>query len=167
MTISADDVTALVDTQLALISDTTVVAGLRGYLVSPSRHLRSWDYGKPGELYPCWTVAQDPPTDTGIVYSEHGFGPEHPWGLVFLSKLWFGMDCGWFKRLSDAYIDSFAAADLPIWNVVEKSQGQPDATHYRDLSSDEAFRRRDELAVSGSSVTFHVAYRGFPEDRAP
>jgi len=160
MTISANDIASLVDTQLALISDATVQTKLRECLVSPSSHTRRWDYGEPGQTYECWTIATHTSTDTAIVYSEYGFGPQNPWGLVWQSKQAIGMDSAWFKSLAAAFIDSFVAGDLSIWNVIERHRDQHDTTQFCDLPLDEAFRRRDELASAESVSTFHVVYRG-------
>jgi len=159
-----DEVTSLVERELSLITDPLVLKSLREYLVPPTRHLRNWDYGSPGERYPCWTIASDSSTDTGIVYSEHGFGPKHPWGLVFLSKPYYGMDSGWFPRLQDAFLDSFFAAHLPVWNVVERLPGETSRLLYSNLSCDEAYRKRDELAGGPVRSNFHVVYRGALDD---
>lgn len=58
-------------------------------------------------MYPCWTVAIDEPTDTSIVFSDYGFGPTFPWGVVPTSDNWFGMDGGWFETLEEAFRDLF------------------------------------------------------------
>jgi hypothetical protein len=85
--------------------------------------MRDWDYGKPGQQYPCWTVLAHKASDTAIVYCEQGFGPESPWGLVSLAGTEIGMDCSWFPSFAEAYFDSFAAADLPIWRVFKRIEG--------------------------------------------
>jgi len=59
-------------------------------------------------------------SNTGIAYCEEGFGPERPWGLVWLSgddRMSIGMDSGWYGMFMEAYFESFAAADLPIWRI--------------------------------------------------
>jgi len=52
----------------------------------------------------CWTVLEHQPSGTGIAYCEEGFGPDFPWGLVFLSgpHMSMGMDSAWFASLEDA-----------------------------------------------------------------
>jgi hypothetical protein len=40
------------------------------------------------------------------VYSDNGFGPEHPWGLVFYSARNFGGDYCWYTALEDAFRES-------------------------------------------------------------
>jgi hypothetical protein len=155
-----EEIATLVERELSTIADPVVVRGLREYLIPPTRHLRIWEYGSCGEQHPCWTVASDSSTDTGIVYSDHGFGPEQPWGLVFLSRPYFGMDSGWFPQLQDAFLDSFFAAHLPVWNVIERVSGQASRLLYSNLSCDEAFRKRDELAGGLVKSPYHVVYRG-------
>jgi hypothetical protein len=158
MPCSGEDVAAHVERELGMIEDDDVREALRSRIVAPERHIRNWDYGAPGERYPCWTVAADPRSDSAIVYSEHGFGPSHPWGLVSIASPWFGMDCGWFARLEDAFVDSFLSADLPIWEVVAGGGGDrpPVAA---SLAFDEAFARREELAVRDPETRYHVVYR--------
>jgi hypothetical protein len=154
------EIRSLVERELASITDRVVIEGLRAHLVPPSLHFRNWDYGKPGERYPCWSIASDPSTDTGIVYSEHGFGPRNPWGLVFLSEPFLGEDSGWFTDLVSAFLDSLFAAHLPIWNVVERAPGSPPHIVISDLNCDRAFQERNRLAEKAGGSKFHVVYRG-------
>ena len=54
-----------------------------------------WEYGKPGEQYPCWTVLKHDGSETGICYCDFGFGWRSHWGLVWLGdeqKGSMGMD---------------------------------------------------------------------------
>jgi hypothetical protein len=117
---------ALIEEELQHLSDARVLAHIRSLVVEPSVVLRDWDYGDPLEQYPCWTVLNHDPSNTGIAYCEHGFGPLCPWGLVALrddnaKDMSMGMDSGWFSTLLDAYFDSYASADLPIWRVFKTS----------------------------------------------
>jgi hypothetical protein len=100
----------LVDEELAGISDPALGAAIRRLLVTPYAVDRHWDYGHPSEKYTCWTVLEHPPSNTGIAYCELGFGPLHPWGLVFLSgeHINIGMDCAWYASLEDAMRESCA-----------------------------------------------------------
>ena len=117
-------ITALIEAELAQLSDPRVLAHIRSLLVPPAVHEREWDY-TPDTLYPCWTVLAHIPSDTGIVYSEQGFGPGCPWGLVFLERNnAIGMDSGWFTNFLEAYFESQAASELPIWRVMESGEGQ-------------------------------------------
>ena len=122
------EIEKIVQSELFTISLPEIVAAIKPLLVTPTMHLRNWDYGQPGEAYHCWTVLEHPESDTAIVYSDDGFGPTCPWGLVGLSASdkWFGMDSGWFRTLEDAFCDSFAVSDLPIWNLVRHD---PDGSH--------------------------------------
>ena len=110
MSLDASKVSALVGEQLALVDDPQAVAIIRGLLVPPRCELRPWDYGAPGEKYPCWIVAEHRQSSTGIAYCEHGFGPKCPWGLLWISgeHLNMGMDSGWYDSLTDAVRESFA-----------------------------------------------------------
>ena len=110
MSLSASDVTALVEAQLAGVGDPKVVALIRSLIVPPRCELRPWDYGPPGTQYPCWIVAVHAPSQTGFAYCEQGFGPRCPWGLLWLSgeHLNMGMDCSWYDSLEAAIRESFA-----------------------------------------------------------
>jgi hypothetical protein len=103
-------ITRLVAGELARILAPVLVAAIRQLLVTPYVVDRHWDYGYPGEKYPCWTVLEHPPSNTGIAYCELGFGPSFPWGLVFLfgEHMGIGMDFGWLASLEDAMRDSQA-----------------------------------------------------------
>lgn len=165
MPCTADDVAALVAREVAAIADADVREAVRGRMITPARHLRDWDYGAPGERYPCWTVATDPESDSAIVYSEHGFGPSQPWGIVALSVAAFGMDAGWFSRLEDAFVGSFLARDLPIWDVVAETG--PSRLMASSLPMDEAFSQRGALAAGDPAGRYHVVYRSRPADGVP
>jgi hypothetical protein len=103
-------ITRLVDDELAKISDAALVAGICQLLVTPYAVDRDWVYGRPGDKYTCWTVLEHRPSNTGIAYCESGFGPSHPWGLVFLSgeHMHMGMDCQWYPTLEAAMRESHA-----------------------------------------------------------
>jgi hypothetical protein len=120
MSASADSVIALVEDELAKLDDRRVVGHIRGLLVTPELQMRAWDYGAPNTSYPCWLVLAHKASNTGIAYSEFGFGPAMPWGLLFLhgaEHMSMGMDSGWYQRFLGAYFESMAASDLPIWRV--------------------------------------------------
>jgi hypothetical protein len=122
MPIDAGTLKELIDDELAHLLDARICIHIKGLLVEPKITLRKWDYGKPGEQYPCWAVLNDDNSKTGIAYCETGFGPKNPWGLVWLRSdkdehMSMGMDCSWYPKFLDAYFESFAAAELPIWRV--------------------------------------------------
>lgn len=167
MATTSEEVAALAVGQLRMIRDAVVRDALESHLQTPLRHLRDWDYGAEGEQYECWTVAVDAESDTALVYSEHGFGPGSPWGLVSASELRFGMDSGWFLRLEDAFVDSSMGADLPIWNVVAERPDGPTGTLVSSLTMEAAFRKRDEAAAADPGGRYHVIYRSRPSEGVP
>ena len=121
MTIDAAALLTLIEAELATLSDSRIAAHIRTLLVMPVPVMRGWDYGRDGEQYPCWTVLEHAASNTGLAYCEHGFGPRSPWGLVFLkgdeSQTSIGMDCSWFTTFLQAFFESMAAKELPIWRV--------------------------------------------------
>jgi hypothetical protein len=123
MSITAAQIQALVEVELKPLNDLRVTAHIRSLLVEPTPVLRGWNYGTPNQAYPCWAVLNHPQSNTGIAYCEFGFGPSAPWGLVFLSgasRMSIGMDSAWFGNFLEAYFESMAAADLPIWRVFKQ-----------------------------------------------
>jgi hypothetical protein len=160
--LASDDIVRLVQEQLASIRDPIVREGLSRVLVRPEQHLRNWDYGWPGERLACWTIAVHEPTLTSLVYSAHGFGPKAPWGLVHTNDLWFGMDSGWFMTLRDCFLDSWAAGDLPIWQVVRNPHSANAEILHTDLNSDQAFKLQDVLRRTAKGAIFAVLAR--PDD---
>jgi hypothetical protein len=128
MAITVDTIKTLVENELRRVSDSRVIAHIQGMLVEPHIVLHDWDYGEPGQQYPCWMVLDDPKTGAKIAYCEYGFGATNPWGLVgpdSRPRPSIGMDCAWYTRLLDAYFESFAVAELPIWRVFRR---EPDRT---------------------------------------
>jgi hypothetical protein len=51
-------------------------------------------------------IAESQKYDYGIAYSDFGFGPSCPWGLIFISQSNFGADYCWYPRLENAFADS-------------------------------------------------------------
>jgi len=122
MTTTADSIRVRIEAELGLVRDPRVIAHIHSMLVPPQPQMRVWDYGNPGDSYQCWLVLAHEPSNTGIAYCEYGFGPEMPWGLLWLEGtdcMSMGMDSGWFDRFLDAYFESHASGDLPIWRVFE------------------------------------------------
>ena len=100
-------VAVLVKEELVRIADKELAAALAKILVPPRRGLLEWDYG--GEPnYPGFVVAEHHASGTGLAFSEHGFGPASPWGLIFLAHPGFGMDSGWYTTLEGAFRESMA-----------------------------------------------------------
>ena len=110
MPTTANDVDELVDAELNNIRDGRVLARLRELRIRPKPIKRGWDYGEPDQMHLCWTVLEHAESNTGIAYCGEGFGPEHPWGLIFISgdHMNMGMDSAWFKSLEAALLDSMA-----------------------------------------------------------
>ena len=72
-----------------------------------------------------------------------------------------GMDCGWFRRFMDAYMDS--GPDLPIWRVVRWTQGENAREPITgELSWDEAWkivkRLREEDPAHAYDWHHNIAY---------
>jgi hypothetical protein len=109
-------VSALVENELARISNPKAVALIRSLLVTPRCEQRPWDYGAPKETYPCWIIAEHRFSNTGFVYCEFGFGPRCPWGLLWLSGdyLNMGMDSNWYSSLENLAKDSRAWEDSTL-----------------------------------------------------
>lgn len=138
MSIDAQKLTAMIDGEIAQLSDSRVVAYIQALRYGPTVSMREWDYGREDEQYPCWTVLSHPSSNTGIAYCEHGFGPRSPWGLVFLEseegRTSVGMDCLWYTTFLQAFFESQAATDLRIWRVF-RTEG---TTGQRQAISDES-----------------------------
>ena len=123
MAIDPGTLKALIKEELASLSDARVLNCIRQGLVEPRVDLRGWDYGAPGQEYPCWIVFWDEPTGAEVAYCEHGFGPDSPWGIFITDgvadgqHITMGMDTSWFTSFLDAVFDSFAVTNLPIWRV--------------------------------------------------
>ena len=99
----------LVDHQLALIALPARRAAPQCLLMDPRREVRDWDYGDPGEQYPYWVVAEAPDRGLILVYCEHGFGPDMPWGFLPTDEPEFaslGMDSQWGWYLEAAFLRS-------------------------------------------------------------
>jgi hypothetical protein len=115
---------AAIHDELARVSDARVREHIERLLIEPRPHMRTWDYGAPGERYLCWMVFED--RGTGVAYCEQGFGPRCPWGLVFLEGDAFGMDSAWCSRFLDAVREG-SLDDLPIWRVYKTTSGKREA----------------------------------------
>ncbi len=159
MTILPEQISAMIEAELSTISDSRVESHVRRLLVEPTAIMRDWDYGAPDEAHPCWSVLEHSRSNTGIVYCESGFGPRSPWGLVMLpdpSPTSMGMDCGWFGSFMDAYFDSMAVTELPIWRVFKQtSTTYPGSALTNELDWDSAWAEINRLRATDSSVRYH------------
>jgi len=108
--LNAGSVADLVHRELQRITDPDLSARIRELLVLPHPVERDWDYGAPCQKFTCWTVLEDPASNSGIAYCPKGFGPTYPWGLVLLAgpHLGIGMDSAWHASLEDAMRNSMA-----------------------------------------------------------
>ena len=106
-------VNELVEREIGKISDPSVLDILNKLRVDPYPVERDWNYGLPGQRYICWTFLEHLPSNTGIAYCAAGFGPEYPWGLVFLSGPYMsmGMSDAWYPALEQAIRESMAWED--------------------------------------------------------
>jgi hypothetical protein len=154
MDINAVTLKRLVAAELSKLGNAQVENYVRGVLSEPTPAFRDWDYGERGQQFTCWTVLEHPASNSSIAYCEEGFGPTHPWGLLFLTgeHMSMGMDSGWFRTFTEAFFDSMAATCLPIWRVFKtdasgtreaiSGEGTWDGT-WREV---EAYRRTDASA---------------------
>ena len=110
MNLNVHTVTQLVNREMAKIAQAELLDVIREYQIEPRCELRAWDYGEKKQRFPCWVVVEHKASNTCICYCENGFGPTHPWGLLFISgeHLSMGMDSGWFSTLEDAVRESAA-----------------------------------------------------------
>lgn len=98
-------VRARVDEQIAKISNAKLAETLKKFLVAPRCEMRDWDYGEPGEQFPCWIVFEHEKSNACIAYCEQGFGPATPWGVLLLrgNNRSMGLDCNWSETLEEAF----------------------------------------------------------------
>lgn len=155
----------MIASELEHVLDARVGAHVHKLLVEPRIVFREWDYGRPGEQYPCWTVLDDiGHSDTSIAYCEFGFGPRRPWGLVSSADDGngaagsIGMDSSWLSTFLEAFFESPAATALPIWRVFKE---QPD--RMRTPITDEGiwdatWRRRDEIQAGDPASRYHCGH---------
>ncbi len=103
-----EDVNAEITSQLKLIKDNKLVDKITSFLVDPTLHLAIWDYSETETKYPVWLIIISKTDDTGILFSEYGFGVGN-WGLTKLSNktFHFGTDNNWFDTLEETFLNSF------------------------------------------------------------
>ncbi|MGE0116279.1 MAG: hypothetical protein AB7T07_15515 [Steroidobacteraceae bacterium] len=93
---------ALVVREIERIEQPELASLARSLRVSPRLEDRPWDYGADGQTYPCWITFAHQPSNTAIAYCSDGFGPNCPWGLLFLTEpRSMGMDSQWFASVED------------------------------------------------------------------
>lgn len=145
-------VAALVRDDMRALHDARVMEHVTSLLVAPPRPLRlAWTYGAAGEAFDGFLLLDHPRSGTGIAYCRHGFGPATPWGLIFTgreSPPSTGMSDGWYPRFLDAYFESKASADVPIWRAREWRLSRDGAWVSGELSWEEAWAQVAELRAS-------------------
>ena len=123
MSVTPHQLSQKIEAELAKIGDGRIAAHVRSLLVDPYAVSRAWDYGEADDAYPCWSVLEHKTSNSAIAFCEHGFGPEKPWGLVTLygdSDMSMGMDSGWFTTFIEAFLESSAGTEVPIWRVFKQ-----------------------------------------------
>ncbi|MEP7232984.1 MAG: hypothetical protein ABI691_22180 [Ginsengibacter sp.] len=105
-----EEVMAEITSQLKLIKDIKSADKINSYLVDPTLHFAMWDYSETEIKYPVWLIIISKTDDTGILFSEYGFGFGN-WGLTKLSDnpFHFSMDNYWFDTIEEAFLNSFMA----------------------------------------------------------
>jgi hypothetical protein len=101
-----EEIQLLTENELRKIASPHIVEGLRAFLIEPRLEMRSWDWHKPMADYTVWIVTESRQYDYGIAFSDYGFAPERPWGLIFLSHSNFDADYCWCPTLEEAYKES-------------------------------------------------------------
>jgi hypothetical protein len=97
---SSAEVKEIVEAQVARIADPVLRDAAARALIEPRLRDVPWEYGEEGQTYPCWIVADLRPKSTFVVaYCEHGFGPEHPFGILDIDLRSMGMDSQWYETL--------------------------------------------------------------------
>jgi hypothetical protein len=113
MELAAEQVSKIIETELAKIKNPQVLEVIRKVSVPLRCEVRPWDYGEPDTKYPCWIFAEHQTSNTAFAYCDKGFGPRCPWGLLWISGeyLNMGMDSSWFSLLENLVQDSRAWPD--------------------------------------------------------
>lgn len=107
---TAVQISTFVKEQIEEISNFKTKSQINALLVEPYPSEREWNYGQAGETHTCWIVLEDAEFCVGIAYCSKGFGPQSPWGLLFLSgpHMSMGDDSNWYRSLEAAFIDSWS-----------------------------------------------------------
>lgn len=163
MSENAAHLRALIDAELVHLDDARVAAHVRALLVEPVPVLRDWDYGEEDVQYTCWSVLEHPASATGVAFCDTGFGPGRPWGLVNLPHDEvppgsMGMDSSWFSRFLDAFFDSHAATELPIWRVFRSEAGGGRVPLTPEMGWDEAWAKVKSLRAGDPAGRYHCGH---------
>jgi hypothetical protein len=142
--------------ELKQITDKRVVSHIQSLLVEPISDVAGWCYTD--DKFHCWKVFKHEASKTGILYCEEFYRPGLPWLLVCLpcsdERLVIGDDSSWFGSFLDAYFESFAPTELPIWRVF-KGQHSPDRVAISKESGwEETWSRVMEMRESDPSARY-------------
>jgi hypothetical protein len=97
---------ALLNQELAGITNTRRRQFAESILVLPSKKTLRWEYGA-NEEFESWVFANFRERNVGAAYCLGGHGAlGSPWGLVFFHSDAFGQDCGWYPTLA-ALVDDW------------------------------------------------------------
>ncbi|WP_439631999.1 hypothetical protein [Gemmata sp.] len=106
-----DTVIDLVERERTAAHDPTVQAVIRQYRVEPYPVELDWSFGQPYRRHACWVVLDGLPWNptVGVVHCDEGFGPDRPWGLVFLRgpNRSMGIPDQWYATLADFVQDNW------------------------------------------------------------
>lgn len=157
---TSTDVEALVQDDVRALSDARVVAHVISLLLAPPRPLRLvWPWGPGGETFEGFLVLDHPPSSTGVAYCRKGLGPAAPWALVFTTDLGSPPSTGRpdesYPRFLDAYFESKASAEVPIWRVREGRTSFDGAWVTGELSWVEAWARVAKLRASAPHAPYY------------
>ncbi|MFZ4056524.1 MAG: hypothetical protein ACOYKE_00225 [Ferruginibacter sp.] len=154
---NANEIKPLVQQQLFQIDDDLIKTTIEQILIEPNKHFRIWENSTTAEEIECWTIAIDKENNSSIVYAELGFGPNHPWGLVSNSSQFVGIDSGWLKNLKDCFLDSFKAAELPIWIIEKRVNAEQHEQIAENITMQQAFEIINKLTTDNK--IYHVLVR--------
>ena len=74
MAVDPATVRSLIEQELEYLSEARILDHIRELIVGPEVVFRTWDYGKPGEKYPCWTVLIHAASKTELRTANMGSG---------------------------------------------------------------------------------------------
>ena len=118
MAATPEDLKAMIEAELTLLTSSDLLMAIRNGLVEPRPIQLNWDYGTPGQQFDGWIVFDHAAISrTCIAYCEQGFGPTAPWGLIWDVEdrgggYGMGMDSGWYQTFIGVFKESWAGVDF-------------------------------------------------------
>ena len=117
-----DELKQMIEAEVARLDHPLVVANVRELLVEPRAEQRLWGFGETDASCTCWVVLDHPAGSAGVGHCASGF-PGLPWGFLPFGKGRHARTMGtaetWHPTFLDAYFDTWAPANLPIWRVAK------------------------------------------------